>query len=311
MSGTLHVTNGDSVVYAWRKGGLAGTHLPWRDVLHCGPVPGGLSLEETSRVRALYLGGAGHGNPIKLQRDFAKRDAAIARFAEYDDVVLWFEHDLYDQLQLLQILHYLGSRGAAGNVHLIQTDTYLGMLAPEELLPLQHKRRPVNAATFALAGRIWDAFREPSPEALVALRHAAGTEMRHLGAALGRLFEEFPAPANGLSRTQRQALRAIDDGARRADEIFRLAQLDEEAAFFGDTAFVAVLDDLAREPAPLLAADGHRYTLTALGTSVLRGQCDWLEMRPADHWIGGVHVSGDSPWRWDATAGRFLSPNPQ
>lgn len=308
MSGLLHVTNGDAVVYAWRKGGLTGTHVPWRDVLHEGPVPAGLPLEETSRVRAVYLGGAGHGNPIKLQRDFAKRDAAIARFAEYDEVVLWFEHDLYDQLQLLQILHYLDSRGAAGRVHLIQTDDYLGMLAPEALLPLQHKRRPVNAATFALARRIWDAFRESTPAALFEMHGHVSSEMRHVNAALGRLFQEYPSAASGLSRTQMQALRAIDDGARRSADIFRLTQLDEEAAFFGDTAFVGVLNDLAREPAALLAVTGDVYALTPLGKAVLHGEQSWLSERPADRWIGGVHVHGSSPWRWDGSARCFVSP---
>jgi hypothetical protein len=41
---TLHVTNGDSVLHLWKKAGLLGTHMAWRDVLHEGPVPAGLDL---------------------------------------------------------------------------------------------------------------------------------------------------------------------------------------------------------------------------------------------------------------------------
>jgi hypothetical protein len=34
------------------------------------------------------------------RREFRARDAALAGFGAHDEVVLWFEHDLYDQLQL-------------------------------------------------------------------------------------------------------------------------------------------------------------------------------------------------------------------
>src|SRR5690242_9640504 len=88
---SLHVTNGDSVLYSWKKSGLLGTHLAWRDVLHEGPVPAGKTLEELSRIRADYLAGRGYGNAIKIHRDFEKRDAVIRRAKEFEEVVLWFE----------------------------------------------------------------------------------------------------------------------------------------------------------------------------------------------------------------------------
>jgi hypothetical protein len=308
MNNTLHITNGDSVVYSWRKGGLVGTHLAWRDILHEGPVPAGLSLEETSRVRAMYLGTTGYGNPIKVRREFEKRDATIARFDEFDEVVLWFEHDLYDQLQLLQILHYLGSRGAMGKVQLIQTDDYLGMLAPEELLPLQQKRRPVNAATFKMAAQVWDAFREPDPHALLELQGHVNSEMRHLNAAVRRLLEEYPSATHGLSRTETQILQTIDDGAHRKNDLFRLAQLQEEASFLGDASFFRVVENLTVDPAPLLGAQEDVYSLAPAGKAVLHEGRNWLAERPADRWIGGVHIEGSQPWRWDAQARRFVEP---
>ena len=48
---SLHITNGDSVLHTWKKAGLLGTHLAWRDILHEGPVPGGVPLEALSRRR--------------------------------------------------------------------------------------------------------------------------------------------------------------------------------------------------------------------------------------------------------------------
>ncbi len=57
---TLHITNGDGALYLLKKAGILGTHLAWRDALNDGPVPAGLSLEETSTVRANYLAQRGY-----------------------------------------------------------------------------------------------------------------------------------------------------------------------------------------------------------------------------------------------------------
>ena len=35
---------------------------------------------------------------------FEKRDAQIRKASDFQEIVFWFEHDLFDQLQLLQIL---------------------------------------------------------------------------------------------------------------------------------------------------------------------------------------------------------------
>jgi hypothetical protein len=45
----LHITNGESV--ALPQTGLPGEVIYWNDVLHDGPVPRGLELQELSRVR--------------------------------------------------------------------------------------------------------------------------------------------------------------------------------------------------------------------------------------------------------------------
>ncbi len=47
-----------------------------------------------------------------LRAAFRARDAIFRRHGEFKTVVLWFEHDLYDQLQLLQILDFLAGENA-------------------------------------------------------------------------------------------------------------------------------------------------------------------------------------------------------
>ncbi len=303
----LHITNGDSVLYLWKKAGLLGTHVAWRDVLHEGPVPAGLSLEELSRVRADYLAAQGYGNPIKIYRDFEKRDGIIRRANQFEEVVLWFEHDLYDQLHLLQILNVLREQGlGAGSVQLVQSDQFLGTLTADELMALYPKRRFVTSAVEERAKGAWAAFTSHTPEPLVAASAEKYSGLPYVRDALRRLCEEYPAHDSGLSRTQKHILEACAGGARRAEEIFRRSQAREEASFLGDASCSKRIDELCAQPAPLLTLLEPGYEVTVLGRRVLAGDADWLEQQPLDAWIGGVHLTSEQHWRWDDRQDTFV-----
>jgi len=303
---SLHITNGDSVLYTWKKAGLLGTHVAWKDMLHEGPVPAGLPLEELSRVRAQFLCDRGYGNPIKIHHDFEKRDAILRRAGEFDEVVLWFEHDLYDQLHLIQILTVLREMGmGSGSVQLVQSDQYLGTLVAEELMALYKKRRFVTSATSDAAARAWKAFTSDTPASLRTSLDDKFSGLPFLHDALGRLCEEYPATESGLARSQKHILESAAQGSAQAEELFRRSQAREEAGFMGDTAVFRLIADMSAQPAPLLAQLDDGYDVTVLGRRVLAGDADWLDQQPMDRWIGGVHITSAQHWRWNDTARQF------
>ncbi|HEX4718904.1 MAG TPA: hypothetical protein VH300_10270 [Thermoleophilaceae bacterium] len=142
-----------------------------------------------------------------------------------------------------------------------------------------------------------------------------------------RLLEELPAPADGLSGTERRALQMVAAGADRPPAAFVAAQRLEEAPFLGDAWFYRVLsalgqgtnrlietDDGAPLPAPPPLGDSQLFThvqlrLTAAGEDTLRGQADRVELLGIDRWIGGAHITADNTWRWDATDLRVIRPS--
>jgi hypothetical protein len=304
---SLHITNGDGVLYLLKKAGILGTHIAWRDALNDGPVPAGLTLEETSALRTRYLADRGFGNAIKLIHDFERRDAHIRRAAEFEEVVLWFEHDLFDQLQLLQILTTLEEMSLEpGRVSLIQTDHYLEAMTVDEISPLLRKRRTTTAAIFRSARRNWEQVTSTVPLDLLAATTTDAIGLPFLRSALHRLCEEYPWARDGLSRSQRQALHAVAQGGGREEELFARAQAREEAPFLGKRAFVVLLQDLhASEGALLETVDGD-VALTVLGRKILAGDADWLEHRAMDRWIGGVRLRGSDVVRWDDDSGRLV-----
>src|ERR1700682_2469464 len=139
----LHITNGSSV--SLPQTGLPGSFVYWGDILHDGPVPAGLPLEEVSRVRARFI--SDFFDIPHAEASFETRDEALLAFRDHEEIVLWFEHDLYDQLQLIQILDFLATqdRGQTA-VSLICTDTYLGPLEPAQLADRFETRPPVHPA---------------------------------------------------------------------------------------------------------------------------------------------------------------------
>jgi Domain of unknown function (DUF1835) len=197
----LHITNGDCAVAVISQV-VQGTILPWRDVLHEGPVREGLPLEALSAERARFIADAGWGDFPQVLKNFQERDDAFRRAGQHDEIVLWFEHDLYDQLQLIQVLDGLAElRGPP--ISLICEAEYLGNMAPARAAELFALRSPVLRQHIREAQAAWTAFRSANP---LDIDPAKPKALQFLGAALRRHLEEFPWTTDGLSRTERQIL---------------------------------------------------------------------------------------------------------
>jgi hypothetical protein len=325
---TLIITNGDVAAEKMREARINGEILCWRDVLHEGPVPETATLEDLSAIRADYLAWRGAGEAGAIRASFAERDDAMRALARFSDVTLWFEHDLYDQLQLLQILDFLSTQnGVAARCSLIQAGSFIGAHTPQRLRNHLKLKQPLGAAQLALGRIAWSAFRAPSPERWAALLRYDTAPLPFLRAAIMRHLEEFPAAGSGLSRTERFVLASIQAGTRTPHELFASFQESEEAPFMGDWSFFAVLDSLAGGAAPFMIGlrDGpfspyftqerrdsyltSTLRLTGLGIATIGGRKDAIGFRRMDKWLGGVHLRNASCWRWDEPARMLVAPN--
>jgi hypothetical protein len=333
----LHITNGDHAGDKLRRF-VDGPVALACDVLHegpCPPVDGDAWHDVRARVLAGYAGAAADD----VKASLAAADRAIADVwsatasAERHDIVLWFEHDLFDQLALIRTLDLLGrvlSDPVSGRpaVSLICIDRFpgvdrfigLGQLSAEQLATLAGTGVSVTVGHFRLATDAWRAFRSPDPRDLLQVADElsaarlpvseGGPALPFLGHALLRFLAEYPSVVNGLSRTEALALEALDDGATDAGALFRRTQAREPAPFMGDLPFFGILQRLASARVPLVTLDaaaganpyGWRVALTAAGRDVLDGRADQVRLNGIDVWRGGVHLAGSdrSPWRWDA-----------
>jgi hypothetical protein len=315
---TLHISNGDSVTGTLPRAGVAGNTSIWADALHDGPVPGGISDDELLQLRAAFIA---DGLPLTTEQVAAGlrewRDA-IDRSRNYDEVVLWFEHDLFDQLNLIQLLDRLQYMrhpratmiciGAFPGHHRFKG---LGELKPEELASLLPSRLPITADQYAVASHAWKAFRSSDPSAVPHLLETDTSALPFLAPALRRFLEEFPAPNDGLSRTERHLLQLVSAQPMTAHEIFPRMHDGEDAYYMTDTGLGSLLRDLATTTPPLIETDLRaeeerkpegdrkpegfrlpkaRVSITAAGLDVLQGRANRVVLCGLDRWYGGVHL---------------------
>ena len=228
----LHVTNGDCAVEVLRAAGMCGDFLPWRDVLHEGPVDPSLSLADLSVLRARFVADSGWASHEEAGRQFRERDERLARCAADEEVVLWFEHDLYDQLQLLQLLAWFRDHPHP-RLTLVCEAEYLGEMAPSRAAALFASRSPVTAVQLQIGREAWHAF----PEGIESLLGRDLSPLPFLLAALRRYLEE-------PRRTEELIVQALAGGPLEFGELFRRTQEKDEPRFLGDTVFLQRLERL-------------------------------------------------------------------
>jgi uncharacterized protein DUF1835 len=318
--GMLHVVNGDSALGSLRESGVPGEFTTFGDVLYDGPALPGLTPEEWRRLRAEYHA-AGGARPVERCLEKLRReDRALAAAREFEEVVVWCEHDLYDQLSLVHLLVDLAERDLGGTkLALVCIGEFpgvarfvgLGQLTPAQIGPLVDTRHPVSREQLCLADETWRAFTSPDPTRVEAVLARDTSALPFLAGALERFLEQFPGESDGLSRTERAILEEVGAGKRTFRALFPAVADREERPFMGDDTFFRVMRGLASGRAPLLAIEGDpasgRLSLTDAGRAVLEGREDAVRLNGIDRWMGGVHLLGEeSPWRFDRTARRLV-----
>ncbi len=316
----LNITNGDMAVAIMQKAGIEGDLLPWRDVLHAGPVPAGLDLAALSEVRAMFIADQGWAEAEAVRMGFQERDMQLRQFYRYEQVRLWFEHDLYDQLQLIQLLDWFSNQdmGSTG-LSLICTDRYLGQQTPQTLASLQMFEQPVRQSQLKLASQAWQAYRQPDPRAWADLLQQDTRVLPFLEGAIRRSLQEYPGEHDGLSRTQRQMLQCLSRETMSPGKLFSQCQLLEERIFMGDLSFFDLLRPLIdNQPSAIgllpegLALDPanreQALWIKETGRALLMGQQSWWHLCPLDQWHGGVHLNQHSLWLWSESSGELVTP---
>ena len=326
----LHIHNGDSSANIAKQSLLPGEHYAWRESLITGPTSAGLSGGEWRSVRAQHLSEAYGADLQECERGLLDQEKKLSTFEEHEEVVLWFEHDLFCQTNLLYLLNWFAQEDT-GNTKLSlicigefpgkENFRGLGELNAEQMASLFPGRQQVTSAQLKLAELAWQAYCSPDPAEIEKVAQT-GDLLPFLEQALRAHLRRFPSTKNGLGSIENKGLELIDGGSKTFIDLFPRFGDAEPVYGLGDAQFWLVLQRLSRGKQPLLKIEngngdgpeltpdvGHKakFELTEPGQAVLRGDTDLVELNGIDLWLGGVHLSPNNLWRWDDSSGSIMS----
>lgn len=304
---TLHIRCGSDIQHTLRTAGFQGDFLEFSDPFCMGPLRD-LPPDELTQLRARFLAEtSGMAERDALAR-LRKSYAALETLDRYARVVLWFEHDSYDQLILAYLLHRLHANPPRAKVELVAVEAIpgverfigIGQLAPDLLAWLWRQRRPVEVPLLELGTQAWVALTADTPQPLEALIATGTPALPMMGRALARHLQGLPAPDTGLGLTERLTLEIVrDHGPLPVGQAFAYLMRDyEPLPYLGDLMFWWLIQPLITAPQPTLEiGETHRewphrrLVLTELGQAVLEGRRNWLEHAPDKRWVGGIRIS--------------------
>ena len=309
MNRVLNIVSDDDVIKVMRRANIPGSFLSWRDFLYRGAVPESLSLEALSKVRAKYIASQGFDSYEKAYRELQERNSTLHAFRKYDRILLWFEHDLCNQLQLIQILDWFAKYSLdASPISIIYPDKHLLICSPEKLKKMMiYNRESISDSQFLVARQAWSAFRAPTPVAWSKLLYDDTSSLPFLRDAVLRMLEEYPNTINGLSKTAHQALLIIANGIHKPYEIFEAYQQQEKRRFMRDAIFFNILKDLLSHNVLSSSHNGEYLEITAIGDRVLKAEQNWLNLIDVDFWLGGVHLTSQNIWCWDIAKQKIVT----
>jgi hypothetical protein len=301
----LHVLNGDSTASVFARASVPGDTLVWREILGEGPVTSGA---DPSAERAAYLAGHLEIDADEYLRGWRDEHAGLAAAGSHDEVVLWFEQDLFCAVNLWYVLTHLRDSAALSLVYPSLDDGRpLGASEPARLAGLFAARRPVGADAVGSGRAAWRAYASATPVDAQAQVRAGDGSLPFVAAALQRHLARLPALATGLNEIEEAALHEMDGRGRPFPAVFSAVTAREPLRRhgMGDLQLAAALRALAGSEPPLVTIEGgalatsrHWHVqLAPAGRAALQGDRPW---QPPARWIGGIHADGTSAkWRRD------------
>lgn len=310
---TLHVRCGSDIRDGLKQAGFIGDFLEFSDPFCQGPVPD-LPRDAFIETRAAFISGAydlpGDAALERLRREYD----ALGRLGQYDHVVLWFEHDSYDQLILAFLMNAIATIQPETNIDVISVnhapaseaiDRFIGLgqLSLDGLIWCwQNHRMPLRTDMLTFGTKVWKALRADDPRHLKTLAEQTTAPLPHMPAALKRHLAELPDPQTGLGLTQKLTLQIIKDhGPVTVGKVFgHLMRSYDPLPYLGDLMFWSEIQWMmdCKDPLFTLSASDpktnwaeHTITLTSTGHETLAGRRNFLDNFTGVRWVGGVRIN--------------------
>ena len=293
MSSQLHITNGDSFTQRLKKLNLKGDIITWREMLCEGKTETDVGSESFWKTRFDFL--HKHYNVSKswFVEKTLKEYRSLCNHKQQDQIILWFEYDLFCQINMLAVISWLKSHRRYADISLVcsgnedETDKLYGLndLSDEQLISLYENRIHLSQNDIEYADYVWQLYCSDNPIRLENLMDFENYQYEYLSDAIKTHLKRFPTIKNGLNEIENKILELSVTEKPASKKALLGSVLNNQGYYgFGDSQFQRVIGNLR----PLFSSF-NPVRLTKKGKEILDGQTSYYaELRDESAYLGGA-----------------------
>jgi hypothetical protein len=245
----IHILNGDALLDRFQTAKLPGRYVVCRECLIDGPVRAEIN-ETFWTLRASFIAATFNETPRDyheiVQEEFEKIPHNF-----HGEIYLWFENDLFCQVNYWFCLAYLSKRIKSTQVYRVFPSskdyspgwTGFGGLTSSDLLLSWNQRKKLSGDDIQIGAELWNAYAAGDTGLLKQLSTNKTEAFQRLPEVITAHIERLHC-ADRLPRPQKTLLEIVKHGRKTFGEIFREFSGREGVYGFGDTHVKAMLEEL-------------------------------------------------------------------
>ncbi len=248
---THHLLNGDCLADQLKETNLNGDYIICREALIDGPIQSD-NQESFWSARAAYIQETYHDNAENYFSRVVSEFSKIRSIPPDADVCLWFEHDLFCQVNMWFVMSLLYKDGIKRNISRAfpvvrdANDVWKGFgIADAAMLEQAFAQRVIlTDDDLRLGNDLWKAYCAHDFNALKELAASESKAFKFLPEVCKAHIERFPEEENQLNRPERVLVELIVQSNGDFAEVFAAFSQREGIYGFGDLQVRAMYDKL-------------------------------------------------------------------
>ncbi len=289
----LHITNGDSTTSYLKKLQFSGEFITWREMLCEGKTTTDVGSEIFWKNRFDFFKSSYKVTKKKFIDYTVKEYRNLCNKKSHKEIVLWFEHDLFCQINMIAVISWLKRYRKGYHISLVCSGKVKGskkMLALGELTENQIKNHYKNRIDLTqddieYADYIWQLYCSDSPLRLETVyKFNPMSPFQYLASALEAHLQRFPSVENGLNAVENNILKIANNHKLNSKRklVGKLLQ-EQEVYGFGDIQYSNKINHLNK-----LFSSLNPVKLSKKGKEVLENQLNFYgQLRNENSYLGG------------------------
>lgn len=294
MNTTLHITNGDFTTQSLKKAQIQGEIITWREMLCEGKTLTEVGSETFWKTRFDFLKSSYKVTKKKYIDFTLKEYRNLCKQKQQDEIVLWFDADLFCQVNMLAVISWLKRYRQGRKITLIQSKANpknnkqktIAGLTLNQLTNAYSKRVTLSKDDIEYADYIWQLYCSDSPLRLeTAYKLNTSSVFTHLEKAIKSHLLRFPSIKTGLNAVENNIIQnANQNEFKNKEQLITSLVKNQQAYGFNDRQYAIKIDELKK-----LFRSFNPVKISKTGIQILENQINYYgKIRSDFSYLGGT-----------------------